>query len=211
MDDDLFHPNKIEAMLNVFLSEGGSNIRLVTSKRNLIDKNGNPLPDSFNLGPVDQSCIMDGKIFANHMLKYLKNTAGEPTTAMFKRSDLNEIFSFKNKRYRMCADMVTWIRLMIQGDIAFLVEPLSDFRLHDGQDQYSPKNIMFGAIELAHMALNARSIGLLLDNNDYAESIARCLNHFNYVNSQDLGLNEDIKNEFYKYFELVKEAASKIL
>ncbi|MEH7543792.1 glycosyltransferase family 2 protein, partial [Bacillus thuringiensis] len=48
MDDDLFHVNKIEKMMKYFLNDLDNEIKLVTSHRQVMDAEGNLLPDVYS-------------------------------------------------------------------------------------------------------------------------------------------------------------------
>ena len=61
MDDDLFHVNKIQKMMQYFLNDLDNEIKLVTSHRQVIDGEGNLLPDVYSTMPLfDTDTIIEG-------------------------------------------------------------------------------------------------------------------------------------------------------
>jgi GT2 family glycosyltransferase len=206
MDDDEFYPSKVETMVNIFLNNPSNNISLVTSKRNLIDSKGNTLIDSFNTPIVQENALIDGFEAGNFMLKNIFNFIGEPTTPIFKRKDVENIFIFADKEYNICSDMITWLQLLSKGNIVYLVEPLSSFRLHEDQGQKQKNNEIIGAIELAHQVLNARKYGFLKDSSDYKDAIKKCIIRFDQIyeaNSEIISKNFEEFLIFYS--KLLKE------
>ena len=181
MDDDDFHHQKIDIMIGIFLNNSNQNISLITSKRNLIDKDGALLPDSFNTPIVPQTTLINGIEAGDFMLKNIFNFIGEPTTPIFRKSDIQDIFYFMEREYKVCSDMVTWLKLLSKGNLVYITDPLSSFRQHEDQGQKEQKNEIIGTIELAHQILNARKLGFLKQDSDYSEAIRRCLDRFNSV------------------------------
>ncbi len=198
MDDDIFHPEKIHIMTSVFLDNEEHRISLVTSKRNLIGKDGELLPDSFNVPPVPQSTLMPGVQAADFMLKNIFNFIGEPTTPMFRKQDIQDIFEFEGREYKVCSDMATWLKLLAIGNLVYITDPLSSFRLHEDQGQKQQKNEVIGTIELAHQVLNARKFGFLKNKSDYSEALQRCIDRFDSIRVSHAEL---IANEFKEFRE----------
>ncbi len=136
MDDDVFMPEKIAEMLSYYFFNPG--VTLVTSYRQVIDADGNPLPEAESLTPIaDQTHRFPGKYLGNRTLMYLGNFIGEPTTALIskklmKNGDLG--WTGNEGRY-LLSDVPTWLNLMEQGDVIYIRKPLSQFRQHPGQQQ----------------------------------------------------------------------------
>jgi hypothetical protein len=137
MDDDLFHPEKIERMMGFMLAR--PSIGLVTSFRQLIDGDGNELP------PIDGTerkfeidTLIEGRSLGNQILVKGLNSIGEPTTVLFRKSDVGDVFGrFLGKQYTTLSDVATWLAVLAKKDAVYVPQALSYFRMHGGQDQRS--------------------------------------------------------------------------
>jgi len=137
-DDDLLDPRCVERMARALIEHPDAT--LVTSYRRLIDGQGAALPDKpFNEPILDEDAVADGRRLANLVLSTGVNRIGEPTTVMFRKSDVVDntphLMSYAGRSARRNGDVTTWIALLSRGDGIWLREPLSSFRLHDGQVQ----------------------------------------------------------------------------
>ena len=137
MDDDLFHPEKIQKMMSFMLAK--PNIGLVTSFRQLIDANGAPLqPIPGTERKFDVDTLIEGRSLGTMILSNGLNMIGEPTTVLFRKSDVGEVFGrFLGKQYTTLSDVATWLAVLAHKDGVYLPEALSYFRIHGGQDQRS--------------------------------------------------------------------------
>ncbi len=135
MDDDLFHPTKIERMMTALLAS--PNVGLVTSFRQLIDAGGHhmaPIPGTERL--FEQDTLIGGVSLGDMMLSNGTNMVGEPTTALFRRSAMGPRFGvFLGRQYVVLSDVATWLAVLAHTDCIYLPEALSYFRIHGGQDQ----------------------------------------------------------------------------
>ncbi len=137
-DDDVLAPHCLARMAAVLVHNPG--VTLVTSYRRLIDAQGDELPDRpFNEPVLDEDGIVDGRLLANLVLSQGVNLIGEPTTTMFRKADVVDnkphLMSYAGRSARRNGDMSIWTTLLSRGDGAWLAEPLSFFRCHDGQFQ----------------------------------------------------------------------------
>lgn len=133
MDDDFFAPNKISRMVDIY--QLYPNVMLVTSYRQLVDGAGNKLRDiSATMPIVENDTIFSGKAIISEVLKSFINFIGEPTTVLQPGFAKEAMKGFIAKNSTLI-DLETWLYLLRQGDMAYLREPLSSFRLHPGQDQ----------------------------------------------------------------------------
>ena len=151
MDDDLFMPDKIALMMDAFFAN--PDLSIVTSYRELIDADGNKLPDIPATEPITQELTkFSGETIGASILTHLVNFVGEPTTALLKKEfllnghDLG--FSGKEGKY-LTSDFPTWLRLLSQGNMMYFPTPLSKFRIHDGNEQGQFKSRVCGAISWA--------------------------------------------------------------
>lgn len=154
MDDDVFMPEKIAEMVSCYLFNPG--VSLVTSYRQLIDADGNILPDKESNVPIaEQTKRFSGKFIGTQTLTQLGNWIGEPTTALIpKKLMKNGWLGWTGNEGRyLLTDVPTWLNLMEQGDMIYFRKPLSQFRQHPGQQQ---KN--FGIIfrVMINWAINIR-------------------------------------------------------
>ena len=137
MDDDLFLPDKIAVMVDWMVAN--PDVSLVTSYRELIDGDGNKLPDFPATKPlVQKSTKFNGEIMGRNILLHQANGIGEPTTPLLRKSlllqghDLG--FTGEEGKY-LIPDFPTWLHLCCQGNVIYLRTPLSQFRLHKGNEQ----------------------------------------------------------------------------
>lgn len=180
MDDDVFEKNKIEVMMKYFVEDSEGTLSIVSSNRKLIDKDGNFISNFISndnyLYFTDFKC--DGMKTAEVMCKLNWNLIGEPTTPLFRKSKLTESFGVYNNRRFICnVDMASWYTLLKNGDCIILSEPLSSFRIHQGQQLRDEKNIIGGIEDYTFVILNAQKNNLIKDENEYLKAIEGCLSY----------------------------------
>lgn len=142
-DDDLLAKNCVERMLKAF--SVADDITLVTSKRQQIDPSGNFLPDiGATAALVAEDAVIEGLSLGAHVFATGRNLIGEPTTVMFRKSDLADIrpdpLSMDGKQLVGVCDLAMWLNLATKGNAIYLVEPLSYFRRHVDQVQVVQKD-----------------------------------------------------------------------
>ena len=137
MDDDLFHPEKIQKMMSFMLAK--PSIGLVTSFRQLIDSQGREMaPIAGTERTFEIDTLVGGRSLGNMILSNGQNIIGEPTTVLFRKSDAGDQFGrFCGKQYTTLSDVATWLSVLSHKDCVYLPEALSYFRMHGGQDQRS--------------------------------------------------------------------------
>lgn len=178
MDDDLFHPEKIEKMMRYYLADRNEEITLVTSHRLVIDENGNAAPEiGVSKRLFDEDTIIDGIKFGDFVLGVNANFIGEPTTPLFRKKDLTVPFgTFCGRKYSCNVDMATWLNLLAKGKIVYISETLSYFRLHSGQQQQSLKLTILGLADYAHELIHAPRKGFLRDRGKYMNALKFSMN-----------------------------------
>jgi glycosyltransferase involved in cell wall biosynthesis len=209
MDDDLFHPQKIERMMDYFLKDEEEIITLVTSHRELIDENGQVLNGQALTQKVfGQDTMLNGHEFGNLVLKYNWNCIGEPTTVLFRKEDLIEPFGiFNGREYGCNVDTATWLTLLSQGKGVYISDTLSYFRIHGEQQLASEKMKLLGAADYAHEILNAPSKGFLQSEKDQSVALKNCIGYIEKVITE-LGENVKGTTEFLEldnYYQLLKQ------
>ena len=138
MDDDVFCADKIARMMDFYLVNDA--VSLVTSYRQRIDQDGNVLPEDASTARIaEDTRILPGCEAGKKLLCQGLNFIGGPTAVLIKKSLLkagdfgwNERLGQEHCRYAY-PDVPTWLQLLAQGDMAYIVEPLSQYRVHDGQ------------------------------------------------------------------------------
>lgn len=150
MDDDYFFPEKIARMMDCYFE--APDITLVTSVRKWIDAEGNDLPKADWMRPVVPNLSrLDGHSVGQDMLRNMTNYIGEPTTVLIKKSAMNNHrlgWSGKEGKY-LISDYPTWLCLLSKGDCVYFPEPLSTFRVHEGQQQEGLDTKLAGFISWA--------------------------------------------------------------
>jgi hypothetical protein len=163
-DDDRLRPGCVAAFAAIL--RANPQVKLATSKRQVIDASGNALADVPATMPITKvSALMSGRELGDFVLAHSVNLIGEPTTAMFRRADLRledgGIFRWGGREYHCLADMSMWLRLL-EGALAYYtVVPLSDFRIHAGQEQNREEVRTRCLVERLWIVRQARARGFL--------------------------------------------------
>ncbi|MBO6179099.1 MAG: glycosyltransferase family 2 protein [Selenomonadaceae bacterium] len=148
MDDDIILPNKLQYMIRCFKQE--KKVRIVTSRRGLIDEKGTML------GQMGAELVIDGlygvykgREIGNVILEDFKNPIGEVSAVLFRWRDLrNHYFNAESRGYRAIADVAMWLELLEGGgECAVFRDPLSLYRRHNGQESMQPDYILLSRIE----------------------------------------------------------------
>ena len=136
MDDDIFHRDKIARMMHYYLEY--DNVALVTSHRQPIDKDGNSLQDIAATKRIcNKDTMFSGEAIGRSILCNKLNFVGEPTTVLLKKDTLkNGDFGWTDLEGDYTAeDFPTYLHILEKGDMVYIADTLSYFRLHDGQNQ----------------------------------------------------------------------------
>ncbi|GJM82111.1 hypothetical protein HMSSN139_46070 [Paenibacillus sp. HMSSN-139] len=116
MDDDLFHPQKIEKMMAYYLQDTKNEVNLITSHRHLIDAEGTILHNrKVTKRAFEQDTLLGGVEFADFALKYNWNFIGEPTTVLFEKCIKQSLWNFLRERVRMQRRYGNLVDLAIRG------------------------------------------------------------------------------------------------
>ena len=183
MDDDLFHPQKLEMMVPYLRDH--PELVLVTSHRQGIDANSNLLDTvGVTIKFVNQPSIFDKEtmakiVFANPFGLTNFNFIGEPTTALFRKKSLNVPFgSFAGRNYGSNVDLATWFSLLLEGNGFYLTETLSYFRIHQGQQMNNSKLGLLNVTDHAHSLITTPQHGFIeMFSNDYELALRRYFDH----------------------------------
>ncbi len=173
MDDDLFHPRKVERMVRAFAEVPGAG--LVTSYRELIDSAGQPLPPRPGTQRLfEKDAVLDGCEFGDFMLRQGQTLVGEPTTAMYRRSYLVDGFGrLGDRQYMVLTDLATWLKLMHGRHCVYIAEPMSCFRIHEGQDQRQLRTALHAQLEWLELLLEChRQQMYMTDEQEFRAQVA---------------------------------------
>jgi glycosyltransferase involved in cell wall biosynthesis len=197
MDDDIYNVEKTSKMMNYFIEY--DDLSLVTSYRQTIDENGRKMsPIKATRKVFDKDTKIEGKYFRKLILSTLTNYIGETTTPLFKKKDLqNGKFGiYDSIQYECISDMVTWFYLLGKGNIVYISEPLSFFRIHDSQDQKRINTIVLGVVEQFKFIESAFKDHFIIES-EYKQNIFKYINlnlyAFKYLddkNCNNLDLNK---------------------
>lgn len=175
MDDDILLPEKIAVMVDCYRMH--PQVTLVTSYRQMIDAEGNPLPDcAVNQPIVPQNALISGRIIGKNILMNMMNFLGEPTTVLIRKKFLlnNDWGWTGNEGKAIISDFPTWLNLCAQGDVIYLHEPYSLWRIHGGNQQLSLDVIHLGCVCWAMMIIHAwRNKIFLEDTGELDTAVAR--------------------------------------
>ncbi|WP_242221188.1 glycosyltransferase [Bacillus cereus group sp. BfR-BA-01380] len=176
MDDDLFHPQKIERMMDVYLQDINKEIKIVTSYRQPIDDFGNNIPDLvFTKKQYISDTILDGIKAGNSMIT-VTNWIGEPTTVLFRKKDLTEPFGqFCGYQYDSAVDMASWLSLLSQGKALYITDTLSYLRMHSSNVGKNASMRVNAAHDWVHMLYHCPQKGFLKEPHLLQKSLKGCL------------------------------------
>lgn len=163
-DDDRLLPDCIATLAGIM----GANpaVTLATSRRNVIDADGRVLPATASSAPVSHvSALTRGRELGDLALANGVNVIGEPTTVMFRKSHVTleggELFRWGGTQYHCLADLGLWLRLLARGFAYYHADALSEFRMHEGQEQAGDAIRLDALDEWLAILRQARAAGFL--------------------------------------------------
>ena len=173
-DDDRLHPRCLPVLASALLHNPG--VALATSRRFVIDEAGARRADVESTMPLSHvSAFVPGGELGNFVLMNMRNLIGEPTTAMFRRADLQPeaggIFAWGGEEYHCFADLSLWLRLLARGAAFYCAEGPSEFRVHPGQEQGGAGRLAC-LLERRRISLRGRAAGFLADPGQYLAALA---------------------------------------
>lgn len=206
LHDDIYLPNKISTMVRYLMAEPG--IKLATSYRKLIDGAGNSLPDLPVTQPLfPETTIISGEYIGKFMLQNIVNVIGELSTAMFRRSDIHDkLLIYHGDCMRCLGDVALWLKLINEGDLAYIREPLSCFRIHDQQNTYDTEMLLTGPIDWYKLIKNSyRNNSFLKNEADYCSALKEWMNrHKQTIEETQLKCEKELFEEFAVCYQKVQ-------
>ncbi|MCB5188972.1 glycosyltransferase [Methylobacillus caricis] len=135
-DDDVLEPECIAQQVAAIENE--ANVSLVSSRRQRIDDDDQPLPDILpTCFPFASDVLIDGKELVSFLGDHTINFIGEPSCILARRDDLlkiaDELMSLNGKVIHWVGDLALCAQLLQQGKLAFLSRPLVKFRVSQAQ------------------------------------------------------------------------------
>lgn len=137
-DDDVLLPGCLGAFAEVL--DEHPDVSLVTSKRHLIDENGNRLPDTIaTITLFDGDSCVHGRDLVSFLGDMTLNFIGEPTCVMFRREhilpELGRLFHLGDQAIQWVGDLAMSAKLLRQGHLVMLEDAYSSFRV--SREQFS--------------------------------------------------------------------------
>lgn len=155
LHDDLYNSNKIDKMINYFLYD--DTLSLITSYRKMIDKNGNYLMDNFvNACQYPNDTWLTGEDAGRKILFSTLNYIGELTTIMFRRKAVDfDMIDYDKYKIYCLGDISLLLKLLRKGNMIYISEPLSKFRIHETQNTQDDTCTVWAAIDFFNMIISS--------------------------------------------------------
>ncbi|WP_069385656.1 glycosyltransferase family 2 protein [Cellulosimicrobium cellulans] len=126
--DDLLAPTCLERQVRAF-DEGGSDVVLVASQRDIVDARGKPFIRARGLARLDG--VVDGKRALRETVRAGGNIFGEPACVLMRRDALERAGWWQDLRYFI--DAGSYAHVLVQGDMVAVRESLAAFRVSASQ------------------------------------------------------------------------------
>ncbi|WP_323109408.1 glycosyltransferase [Pectobacterium carotovorum] len=135
-DDDILREDCVRKLVSAI--EKDDSISFVSSRRRRIDESGMSLEDiPATAPPFYDSVIIEGQSLISYLADYPINFIGEPSCVLCKRDDLialgDNFFSIVGEASPFLGDLSLYVNLLRKGNLAYLPEPLADFRISNNQ------------------------------------------------------------------------------
>lgn len=172
MHDDILLPRKVEKMALMLMQH--PEVTLVSSLRGIIDGDGkiDPAHKMRLQLPIRgrEYGIFAGEETGRAML-YGSNIVGEPSAALFRRSDLvHHYWNAEVRGYKVISDVVMWLELLEKGDLLVFRHPLSYYRRHGRQEGQQAEVLLLSRLEWFSLLTEYYERGVFIKSlADYAE------------------------------------------
>lgn len=137
--DDAIRPDFLEKTVEVF--EKYPRVGMVMTNREEIDDDGRiyPVPPFYN-----ESCIVDGE---SQAAVFMMAGIAIPGQRIFRRDALLKTGKYYGRNYRVAGDWYYNFLKSCTADIAYLREPLCQYRIHRGNETNVSENSLNGIFE----------------------------------------------------------------
>ena len=131
-DDDVLHPDCVAEL--VAAMEGDSSVSIASSRRRLVDCEGEQLPDVIATAlPFSTDVVINGAELTSFLGEHTINFIGEPSCVLCRREDLlalgDDLMSLNGCLIYWFGDLAMYVKLLQKGNLALLKQPLADFRV----------------------------------------------------------------------------------
>lgn len=142
--DDIADPHFLEVLIP--LLDENPNVGLGYCQSRIIDENGVHVGDSLgwtrDLHPErwEGDFVNDGK---DEVRRYLihKNTIPNASAVIMRRSVLNQVLPVDTS-FQLCGDWLHWGKVLLETDLAYVAEPLNDWRLGSSNSRPLPAGVL---------------------------------------------------------------------
>lgn len=222
LHDDLFNIQKISKMINYFLYD--DTLSLITSYRKLINEKGEYLNDNFRtIRQYPYDIKLTGEEAGRKILFSMINFVGELTTAMFRKNAASfditnsNIIDYDKYKIYCLGDIALWLKLLSKGNMIYISEPLSSFRIHSSQSIQDKTLPFWAAIDFFHMIVSSYENKLFINNKkelseclmswykEYGSDLMKFIDHFNNsnLNQELVELKDEYKNCYTKFIDII--------
>lgn len=136
--DDAINPRFIECCIEVF--KNNPNVGTVITHREEIDENGNI---TRSLPFYNTDCIIDGE---SQAAVYMMAGIAIPGQRMVRRTIYNKIGKY-SRQWQVAGDWYDNFLFSLGGDVAYITEPLCQYRVHTGNETNESELKLLGTTE----------------------------------------------------------------
>lgn len=134
-DDDLLKPHCVSALVEAINQH--PDIIMATSRRDLVDASGKPRSDFLaTIPPVSQDSVLYGPDLARFQADQIINFVGEPSSVLIRTTALRELIATGERlpaligeNMPFLGDLALYTKVLRHGHLAYLCQPLSQFRI----------------------------------------------------------------------------------
>ncbi|RZI65728.1 MAG: glycosyltransferase, partial [Pseudomonas sp.] len=135
-DDDLLEPECVSALVE--LLHGHPDITLAAATRRLINENGEFLRENMlTVFPFKEDVVIHGPELVALLSELPLTFMGEPSSVMCRRDSAlaygQDLMALKGLPIHWLGDITLYVKLLREGNLAFISRPLSRFRMTDTQ------------------------------------------------------------------------------
>ncbi len=131
--DDVLYPTCLEKQLAILEAKENSDVAMVCCARDIIDQSGKKIMQRCNFS---KDIKIDGIKAVKQSVRSGSNLFGEPGAVLFRRSLLEKAGPYDGSNLFLI-DMDMWCKILLNGKLYVLTEPLAAFRVSSGS--YSVK------------------------------------------------------------------------
>lgn len=185
--DDEYYLTKIERMMEKFITD--NSLTLVTSYRSFINENGEFL--YLNGRPTfDVDTKLSGEEAARKLLFGIVNYIGEFTTVVFKKKDVLKnnscLIGYYESNIRCLGDIALFIRLSTVGNVFYIKDKLSKFRVHSNQNSTDTSLTIWSIIDFLNIIIDSYERKLFIKSETELKISLEALKRFYPVSATEI-------------------------